>query len=80
MLVTARAESESENVSWVNMTKTLHCENNLKGRLCSFRFCIYLADPATFLASNSVLGTLFSTENSLFIQLWKKIHISEFVL
>ena len=27
--------------------------------------------PATFLASNSVPGTLFSSENSLFIQLWK---------
>ena len=31
-----------------------------------------MADPATSLASNSVLGTLFSSENSLFIQLWKK--------
>ena len=27
-----------------------------------------VADPATFLASNSVQGTLFSSENSLFIQ------------
>ena len=42
--------------------------------------CLYLADPATSLASHSVLGTLFSCENSLFIQLWKKINISEFVL
>ena len=31
-----------------------------------------LADPATFLASNSVPGTLFSSEDSLFNQLWKK--------
>ena len=30
--------------------------------------------------SNCVLGTLFSSENSLFIQLWKNKHISEFVL
>ena len=28
-----------------------------------------LADNATFLASNSVLGTLFSSEHSSFIQL-----------
>ena len=41
---------------------------------------LYVADPATFLASNSVLGTLFSSENILFIQIWKKINISEFVL
>ena len=34
--------------------------------------CLYVADPATFLSSNSVPGTLFSSENSLFIQLWKK--------
>ena len=27
----------------------------------------------TFLASNSVLGTIFSSEKSLFIQLWKKV-------
>ena len=30
-------------------------------------FCFYVADPATFLALNSVLGTLFSSENSLLI-------------
>ena len=30
-----------------------------------------MADPATFLAANTVLGTLFSSENSLFIHLWK---------
>ena len=34
--------------------------------------CLYVADPATFLASDSVLGTLYSSENSLFIQLWQK--------
>ena len=31
-----------------------------------------MADPANFLASNSVLGTLFSTENSLFINSYHK--------
>ena len=34
--------------------------------------CLYVADPATFLASNG--------EDSLFIQLWKKTNISVFVL
>ena len=33
--------------------------------------CLYVVNPATFLASISVLGTLFSSEKSLFIQLWK---------
>ena len=32
-------------------------------------FIPFLADPATFLASYCVLETLFSSENSLFIQL-----------
>ena len=35
-------------------------------------FCLYVADPATFLASNSVLGTLFSPENSFCTKLWTK--------
>ena len=34
--------------------------------------CLYVADPAIFLASNNVLGTLFSSESSLFIQLKNK--------
>ena len=34
--------------------------------------CLYVAAPATCLTSNSVLGTLFSSEKSLFIQLWTK--------
>ena len=34
--------------------------------------CLYVADPATFLASNTVPGTLFSSENSLSIQLQEK--------
>ena len=41
----------------------------------SFILCLYVVDPATFQASNSVLVTLFT----LFIQLWKKKNISEFV-
>ena len=31
--------------------------------------CLYLADPATLLASNIVPGTLFSSESNLFIHL-----------
>ena len=39
-------------------------------------FCsVYVADPATFLDSTAVLGTLFPPENTLFVLL-----ISEFVL
>ena len=36
-----------------------------------FLYCFtsYFADPATFLATSSVLGTLFFSGNSLFIQL-----------
>ena len=34
--------------------------------------CLYEANPDTFLASNGALGTLFSSENSLFIQVWIK--------
>ena len=39
-----------------------------------------MADPATCLSSNSVLGILRSSENSLLFQLWKQIIIFEFVL
>ena len=42
--------------------------------------CLYVADPATFKASNSVLQTLISSENNSFTQFWKKAYISEFVL
>ena len=31
--------------------------------------CLYLADPATFLAPNCFLGTLLSSETSLFFEL-----------
>ena len=30
--------------------------------------CLYVAEPCTFLTSNTVLGTLFSSENRLYIQ------------
>lgn len=33
---------------------------------------LYVADPAIFPASNCVLETLFTSENTLFIYLWKK--------
>ena len=33
---------------------------------------LHVADPATFLASDSVLGAFSSPESSLFIQLWRK--------
>ena len=35
-------------------------------------YCLYVADPATFLASNYGLGNIFSSENSSFIQLQRK--------
>ena len=38
----------------------------------TFLPCLYLADPATFQTSNSVLYPLFSSEISLFIQNGKK--------
>ena len=41
--------------------------------------CLYVADPATFLALNGVSGSLFSPVNGCFIQLLQKINISEFV-
>ena len=57
--------------------KSLHKLNkqtDLKGQnnFIEFKFSLYVADPATLLASNSALGTSFPSENSLFIQLWKK--------
>ena len=40
-------------------------------------YCLYVADPATFLASNNLLGTQLSSVNSLFSQLQKKeVHLS----
>ena len=44
----------------------------LKGNKISYCFTLYVADAATFLASNSVLGPYFSSENSLFFFLMVK--------
>ena len=38
-------------------------------------FYLYVTDPTTFPASNDALGTSFSSENRLFIQLWKQVNI-----
>ena len=45
----------------------LNKQNDLKGQHNFILFdCVYMwADPATFLASNCVLGTYFSPENDL---------------
>ena len=48
-------------------------QSDFKGQHSFILFYLYVADPATFLASNSGLGSLFSSENSVFIQLWKKL-------
>ena len=45
--------------------------NKQTEQLHTVLLCIEVADRATFLASNRDLGTLLSSENSLFIQLWK---------
>ena len=49
--------------------------NKQRDDAISYRFTLrlHVADPATFLASNGVLGTLFSSENSLFIQVMETI-------
>ena len=43
-------------------------------KLSAVLLCVHVADPATFRASNRVLSTLFSSENSLFILLKSKYH------
>ena len=45
-------------------------------RSCCCYFVKYVADPAIFLASNSVLGTLCPSEHSLFFHLWGKLFLS----
>ena len=51
---------------WINWTNKL----TLKNKTISYclTLLIYIADPATFLDSNSVLGNFYSSESSLFIQ------------
>ena len=57
-------------------------QTDLKGpaQFHTVLLCLYVADPATSLASNSVLGTLFFSESSLFIQLWNKYIFLSFSL
>ena len=52
---------------WINRINKL----TLRDNTCSHCFTLNVADPATFLASNSVLGTLFSLEQ-LIDSLWGK--------
>ena len=64
-------------------TQTLFCSNwpQRTAQSDTVQLCLHVADPATFLAPHSVLWTSFSSENSLFIQLWKhSTRISAFLL
>ena len=62
------------------MLNTLNKQSDLKGQHNFILFYTYVADPATFLASHSVLGSSFIfLIFLLFMLLWKKIN-SEFVL
>ena len=54
-------------ILWLNHKLTLK-DNTIYTVL----LCLCVADPATFLASNTVLGTLFSSEKSFFYSLLKK--------
>ena len=51
------------------MNKLCFHDSVNKNSFILFLPCFYVADPAT----------LFSPENSLFTQLWKKINVSEFL-
>ena len=48
----------------------IYTQKKKKTQVHADLFCLDVADPATFLASNSVL---FSSESSLFIQFWTKL-------
>ena len=63
--------SEHKWINKLSLFSRLNKQTDLKGQH-TVLLCLYVADPATCLASNSVLGTLFPTKTSLFIQLWKK--------
>ena len=61
--------------------KVFHCYNSemtqrsqeeRTAQFQTFLPCLYVADPATFLASNSALEALFPPQDSLFIQLLKE--------
>ena len=55
---------------WMNWTYKLTLKDHT--------ICLNMADPATFLVSNSVLATLFFSENSLFTQLWINISFGKY--
>ena len=42
--------------------------------------CLYVADPATFLAPNSILGPSLALRIAYLLTRGKKIHSTEFVL
>lgn len=55
-------------------------ETDLKGQPSFILLnSVYMVDPATVLASNSVLRTLFLSENSLFIQ-WGKLGLYYYLI
>ena len=56
----------TEETNWLLRTTQFH----------TVFLCLYVADPATFLAPKSVLGTLFSSENSSFSDEKKLIILS----
>ena len=58
-----------KQTKWTNSLWSHDWINKLITQFHTHLHCLYLADPATFLASNSVLETLFSSETSLFIHL-----------
>ena len=63
-------EGSSLTDLFTKRTNNLNKQIGLKKRYnLILLYCICVVDPATFLASNSALGTLFSSDNSLFIHL-----------
>ena len=63
----------------MNCCHKLNKLNDLKHNFILFFICLYVADPATSLASNSI-QTAQREEISLFYSLMEKIKMSEFVL
>lgn len=53
------------------MNKVTLKENTI---LHCFTYILYLADPATSLATDGVLGPFFPLKTAFFIQLWKKMY------
>ena len=48
--------------------KQMETDRKSKTQFHTVLLCLHVADPATFLASDYVLGIIFSSENSLFVQ------------